>query len=65
MRAPGPGLFAASLALIVSACASSDVQPLLPPDNERVSRPSNSSVLFPGEQSYSVYEAPIWLLPQF
>ena len=57
----------AAVALIAAACSSSKAQ-----SDARiygsysVSRPSNSSVLFPGEYSYTAPVSPLfWRLPQF
>jgi len=56
-------VFAAALALIGSACASPDPNARIRDDNS-ISRPSNSPVLYPGEFR-SQYEWELWRLPQF
>ena len=55
-------LLAAALALIVSGCASPDPYALYR-DDRNIARPSNSSVLYPGEYR-SQYEWQLWRLPQ-
>jgi hypothetical protein len=60
-------LLAAALAIVTSGCASSDTWPdRTVRDDYSLSRPSNSSVMFPGEYSYGApADALLWRLPQF
>jgi hypothetical protein len=55
-------LFAGVLALIASACASPDPNARIR-DGHNIARPSNSSVLYPGELR-SQYEWNLWRLPE-
>jgi hypothetical protein len=55
-------VFTAVLALVASACASPDPYALYR-DDRNIARPSNSSVLYPGEYR-SQYEWQLWRLPQ-
>ena len=55
-------VFTAVLALVASACASPD-RYVLYRDDRNIARPSNSSVLYPGEYR-SQYEWQLWRLPQ-
>jgi hypothetical protein len=55
-------VFAAVFALVASACASPDPYALYR-DDRNIARPSNSSVLYPGEYR-SQYEWQLWRLPQ-
>jgi hypothetical protein len=63
---PDPRLAAAALALMVSACASSDAA-LDAQMQDRHTRPPPSyrSVLFPGEYHYTSGEVLLWRLPNF
>ena len=63
MLKPDVRLLIAAVALIASACASPDPYALYR-DDRNISRPSNSSVLYPGEYR-SQYEWELWRLPQF
>ena len=62
---PNSRLLILALALAVSACTSSEtMRPSQPRDPLSLYRPSNSSVLFPGEhRSKSIDDLPgLWLL---
>jgi hypothetical protein len=68
MYMPDAKFFAVARALTASACASSEMKPSSRVrDAYSIARPSNSSVLFPGEyRSRSVNELPgLWLLQEF
>ena len=63
MRSLNVRVFAALIALVTSACASPDPFALYR-DDRSTARPSNSSVLYPGEFR-SQREWELWRLPQF
>lgn len=65
MRRLDARLLVLALALVASACASSDgTRSPRVRDGYELSRPSNSPVLYPGEYR-SQYEWQLWRLPQF